>query len=272
MTVAPSYSLLIFGALASYLLGSLHLWYLALARGGGAKTTVSLAPIGATIHAAALVARTFAEGRPPFVGLHESFSFLSWAIVALFLALSTRLHLGSSGVFVLPAATISLFASTIVIREPVLDPLLNSPWLGFHASSSFLGDAAFVVTFGLSVLYLWKEQALKGKRLGRLSTRLPALETLDRLQYDVAWIGFSFLTLGMGSGLVWSFTVGTPISLLDPKVIATAVTWLIYGGILLLRLRARWGGKLQARTAIVGFAAALVTFLGASHFSSHRFL
>jgi ABC-type transport system involved in cytochrome c biogenesis permease subunit len=60
---------------------------------------------------------------------------------------------------------------------------------------------------------------------------------------------------------------------LDPKILATLVTWVIYLTLFSTRVSGSWRGRRAAYGAIFGFAAVLVTFLGVTFVSGqHGFL
>ena len=57
---------------------------------------------------------------------------------------------------------------------------------------------------------------------------------------------------------------------LDPKIVASLVTWLIYLTLFSTRLSGSWRGRRAAYVAIFGFAAVMVTFLGVSLLSGQH--
>ena len=68
-------------------------------------------------------------------------------------------------------------------------------------------------------------------------------------------------------GFVYASRTWTGPWELDPKILASMVTWLIYLVLFATRLGGTWGGRRSAAMAIFGFAAVLATFLGISLWS-----
>ena len=59
----------------------------------------------------------------------------------------------------------------------------------------------------------------------------------------------------------------------DPKVVCAAITWAIYGALLLLRRFRNLRGRKSVYLSMLGFASVLITFIAASHVSRlHGFL
>ena len=178
---------------------------------------------GFVSHTAALLVRGFATGHPPFVGMYEYASCLAWATVLFYLVLQLRHRAQSLGIFVSPVA----FA--------------------------VIGEGAFAVAFASSVMYLLK---LRG------ADRLPSLETLDDLTYRAIVVGYPLFTLGaLFAGAIWAWKAwGRPWGW-DPKEVGSLVIWLIYSAYLHARVTAGWKGKRAAILSILGFAAAIFSFI-----------
>ena len=146
--------------------------------------------------------------------------------------------------------------------------ILRSLWLYLHVPSIFLGYAAFFVAFASGVMYLIQENELKRKRPQGFYYRLPSLEVCDELGYKSLSIGFPFVTLGIVAGALWQ-----PPWPLDPKIIASFITWLTYTVLIAYRLSMGLRGRRAALMAIVGFILVLITFVGTrSQGSAHSFI
>jgi ABC-type transport system involved in cytochrome c biogenesis permease subunit len=78
------------------------------------------------------------------------------------------------------------------------------------------------------------------------------------------------LSLGILTGFIWASRAWEGSWELDPKIVASIVTWLIYLILFSTRLSGSWRGRRAAYVAILGFAAMMVTFLGVSFVSGQH--
>jgi cytochrome c-type biogenesis protein CcsB len=204
-----------------------------------------------------------ATGHMPVNNLHETLSLVSWALVAAFLVLHLKLRVKVLGVYVAPLATFVLFAASQFSQEPSQPQnLLKGFWLVIHIITIFLGDAGFALACGVGVLYLIQENSIKTKSRGFFFKRLPSLELLDSTGYVCVVVGFTMLTVGLVTGMVYAKNIWGRFWSWDPKEVWSAITWLFYAALLHERLTVGWRGRRAAVMAIVGFGVLLFTFLG----------
>ncbi|MBU4504016.1 MAG: cytochrome c biogenesis protein CcsA, partial [Proteobacteria bacterium] len=122
--------------------------------------------------------------------------------------------------------------------------------------------ASFVLAGGLGFMYLAQEHAIKTKKHGFFFRRLPSLELLDTAGYTCIVVGFTMLTIGLATGLVYAKMVWGKFWSWDPKEVWSGITWLLYAALLHERLTVGWRGRKAAIMAIVGLAVLLFTFFG----------
>lgn len=215
------------------------------------------------LHSVTLVSRYIEVGYTPVTNLHESLSFFAWALAGTFLAVDWRLRMP-----VLATTTttlilvLMLFGSLVPMHTQELNPALDSFWLPIHVGLAFMGNAVFTVAFVAAVFYLLQERMLKSKKFSALYYRLPALDTLDMINYRCLTFGFPLMTMGIISGAVWADAAWGTYWSWDPKETWALITWFLYAALLHGRLTTGWRGRRAAIFAIVGFIFLLFTFLG----------
>jgi cytochrome c-type biogenesis protein CcsB len=220
---------------------------------------------GVAAHLCALILLAVSLGRLPLGGSLESLGAYAWLVFALYLILAGRVRGSAIGAFVLPVATAIYVASLFVQRPTILaDSTLDSGWFEVHAVSSFIGYSAFSISFCTGIMYLILARQLERKQMGRLFSRLPSLGVLDQVNYRAVAVGFSLLTVGMITGMAWSYSVWGAAWSWEPVQTCALVTWLIYAAYLHARLVAGWQGARVMTLAVMGFLFSLVTYLGAS--------
>ena len=93
----------------------------------------------------------------PLRNLYESIIFFVWALIAMHLLTEFKYKNRSLGAFVLPVAALALAFIDVSRMSTEIEPLvpaLQSNWLLFHVFLSFIGYAAFGVSFGAATAYL----------------------------------------------------------------------------------------------------------------------
>lgn len=212
----------------------------------------------------ALIGWAFAaSGHMPVNNLHETLTITAWALVGVFLAVHLKFRLKVLGIYVAPLAVFILLAAGQFPREALQpDNLLKSVWLVIHIVAIFGGDAAFALAAGVGALYLIQERNIKAKTRGFFFKRLPSLELLDTTGYACIVSGFTLLSIGLITGMVYAKIVWGRFWAWDVKEVWSAIAWIFYAVLLHERLAVGWRGRRAAVMAIVGFGVLLFTFLG----------
>ncbi len=213
-------------------------------------------------HGASMVLRSIAAGYPAFTTEYEALSSFAWLTVGVYLGVQLRYHLPAVGAVVAPLAftvTLASFAFYTGVRE--LPPNLRSAWLPVHVTAAFLGNAVLALAFCVSLVYLFRERQLKEKRIGGLTSRLPSLEALDRLNYRALVWGFPLLTLGIVTGALFAKHTWGRFWSWEEREIFSLVTWALYAGLLEARMVVGWRGRRAATVTILGFALLFVSLL-----------
>jgi cytochrome c-type biogenesis protein CcsB len=201
-------------------------------------------------------------GRAPLSNMYESLVFFSWTIILLYLIIEWRISNKSIGVLATLIAFLAMAYSSLSDKEiePLL-PALKSNWLISHVVTCFFGYAAFAISFGISILYLFKGRDIKtsGNILSKL---IPDHEVLEELSYQMVIIGFIMLTLGIITGAVWANSAWGTYWSWDPKETWSLITWFVYAAMLHSRLVSGWRGKKLAVFSIIGFCCVIFTYFG----------
>lgn len=201
----------------------------------------------------------------PITNIFESMVFLVWCMLLVFIAIDLLYKLPSILAFLMPFVTIFAIWSLIFIgNEMIMPKNLEKFWLISHIVPTFFGYASFTISFIASIMYITQQRQLRSKLGGSLLTRLPSLESLDKLIWRTLSFGFPLITLGLVFGFIWvrySNVLG-PSWFLDHKVVFGVVAWLVYAALLHIRMIASFHGTKIAILTITGFALIMFTFMG----------
>jgi cytochrome c-type biogenesis protein CcsB len=218
---------------------------------------------GFLCHSAAAGYGTVLSGHIPVHNLRGTLLIAGWAVAGVFLIFQYKYNLKTLGIYAAPLVTLVVITASLLPDVPLqAQNIFNSFWLIIHIIAVFVGEASLALACGAGLLYLVQEHTIKIKIRGFFFKRLPSLELLDNTGYAFIIIGFSMLTLGLITGLVYAKSVWGRFWSWDPKEIWSVVTWLIYAALLHGRLSTGWRGRRAAIMSIIGFAALLFTFLG----------
>jgi cytochrome c-type biogenesis protein CcsB len=232
------------------------------------RITMGSLAFGFVLHTISLITDWTIEGRYPLFGLRETLSFLAWTLVATYGLVIFRYRTQALGSFTLPLVAVLTFIASVTrdattaATGTVTD--INAAWLfPLHTTLLIFAYAAFFVVFISSVMYLLQERELKLKTFSAIFHRLPSLTTINNIATTAVGVGWTLLTLGILTGMVWSQARDNRLWHNDPKEIFAVLTWLLYLALVLYRASAGWRGRRAAWMGVAGFALVLCTFFGA---------
>jgi len=256
---------LLWAAMALYGLGTLLLVPSVVNR-RPAISTASLAALGLGLlaHAGAIAFESAHLHRLPVTDVRSALSFYAFLMTLAFFFLYLRYRITSLGIFMLPFVFVLTLIAAFRPERPFDMSAFRGGWLAVHIGSTILGYTGFFLTFIAAVMYLIQEKELKSRIPRAFYYRLPSLELCDELYYRSLIFGLPLLTIGILTGFIWASRTWKGPWELDPKILASLLTWLIYLVLFSTRVSGGWRGRRAAYVAIFGFAAIMVTFLGVS--------
>lgn len=259
---------LLFSVLAAYVIAAIHsILAFMNKRRTLERVSLSALAVGFSMHTALLVIDWAQDGNYPIFSLRETLSFLAWTLVAAYGLTLYRYRTLALGSFTLPLVALLMFtvALTRDARGAAPGGVVSSgaSWLlPIHPTLLVFSYASFFVVFIASVMYILQERELKMKTFSAVFHRLPSLTTVNEIATSAAEIGFTLLTLGIITGMLWSSSRDGRLWHNDPKEIFAALTWLLYLVLILYRSSANWRGRKAAWMGVAGFALVLFTFFG----------
>ncbi len=218
--------------------------------------------VGFICHTAALFSISFETGHGPYTNFFEYMAFFSWTIVLVYLIVEFRYRIKDLGSFVIPLALLMLAYSNLLPEEIPSSTSVLRFWTTLHYTLSFLGYAAFTLTFGAGLMYIIQEKQLKSKKPGSFYYRLPSLEILDNLNHKLISVGFPLFTMGFVTGSIWVGKAKGHYLSWDPvKTLPLIITWIIYAALFVGRITVGWRRRKAALGAIIGFFMIIITYL-----------
>jgi cytochrome c-type biogenesis protein CcsB len=225
-----------------------------------------VAPAGVVVAfallAGALVARALTVGHAPWSNLHEFSLAFAAALVGAHALLARRHPMdGLAPLTAGLAAGLVGFALSLDDRVDPLVPALQQPiLLTVHVGSAALAYAVAGIAFVAALAEIAQAHARDG------IPGVPSAAALRTIGHRAVLLAFPILTLAIVLGSVWANLAWRSYWSNDPKELAAAATWLVFGAYLhVAGRRDRWGG-LAAWLIVLGFAGVLFTYIGAGLF------
>jgi cytochrome c-type biogenesis protein CcsB len=229
---------------------------------GSARSAVAGVLAATVLLGAALVLRTVLVGHAPWSNLHEFSLAFATGLLATYLLLARAYPIaGLAPLAALLAAGLVGFGLGLDDRVDPLVPALQQPFLlTIHVGAAVAAYAVAGVAFLAAVAEIIQ------RRAGAGLAALPDAATLRAVGHRAVLIGFPILTAAIALGAVWANLAWRSYWSNDPKELAAAATWLVFGAYLhVASRRDRWSA-LAPWLIVLGFAGVLFTYIGAGLF------
>jgi ABC-type uncharacterized transport system permease subunit len=225
---------------------------------GGRIAAVGIAAVGTVIHAAALLEERRLD---PYAALSLGDTLALIGLVIAITALLMSLRPGKRGMAALLFGVAGVLEATF--SEGARRFSVGQPgWeLAFHVAMATTAFAFLTIGMALALAQVLVDRRLRARQpLGWLKILTP-LESLEHGTFQSILAGFTVLTLALVSGAF--FVQDLFAQHLVHKVTLAIVAWVVFGVLLLGRLRFGWRGRQALRWTFAGY-----TLLGLSYFGS----
>jgi ABC-type uncharacterized transport system permease subunit len=212
------------------------------------------------IHLIYLLSRTAEFNHPPITNVFEIFTILAFSVSFSYFILELATDVRGTGPFIVIISIIFQTISTLFIEDFVeVKEVLRSNLLGSHVFTALLGYSGITISAVYGFLYLILYKDIKLNRFGLVFNKLPSLEVLEKLSFYSAIIGFVLLSIAMTIGVIWLPKAFPDFSYSDPKLISSALVWLLYGIGIISKAFGKWRGRKVVVLSIVGFILAIMS-------------
>ncbi|TCP63640.1 cytochrome c biogenesis protein CcsA [Baia soyae] len=149
--------------------------------------------------------------------------------------------------------------------------IMVSELIFVHISLAIIGYVAFSLSSISAFLYYIASFLLKKKQWNRFLTQLPSLGSLQRFSTGSLIVGLPCLAVSLLLGGIWAIQVVQPSVWIDPKMIASLLTLIVYSLILWQWRRIGWQGKRLAWWNVVAILVMIGNVL-LSRWSFHHWV
>lgn len=177
--------------------------------------------------------------------------------LTLFALRRPAVHLGLA---VFPAAAAGVLAGTFA-AQPAEAVSIGPGWgLRAHIVLSLVAYSLLTLAAVQACVLAWQDRALRRAHGAPALARLPALETMEEMLFQLIGFGFALLTLALLSGLV--FVNDLFGQHLAHKTVLSLAAWAVFGVLLWGRWRSGWRGGTALRWTLGGYVVLLLAYFG----------
>lgn len=192
------------------------------------------------------------------LGLYPMLSLTTFAVTSVLWISGLRRDVNSLFVVVFPVAAVSVLLQLSI--EGAYTPRDDiSRGIGTHIVLSVFAYALLTVAALQAAFLSFGNYELKHHKLETVK-RLPPLETMEALMFEMLGAGLILLSLSILSGFLFLQDIRNP-GLIHHTVI-TMAAWLVFAILLWGRVKLGWRGAIASRWALSGFALLVVGYFG----------
>lgn len=195
-------------------------------------------------------------------------SFVIWLIALLILLAALRKPIETLTLFIFPLATISILL-VLLFPQIYIVKTAQDPQQLWHILLSALTFSVLCIAGLQAVLLVIQDQQLHNKYTSVWVQKLPALETMETLLFQIIAVGFLLLTLLIITS-VYSFHQRVTLGLIQ-KIILAVIAWIIFGLLLLGRHAFGWRGRKAIYGTLVGVLILIITYFGSILLTEYYF-
>jgi ABC-type uncharacterized transport system permease subunit len=195
----------------------------------------------------------------PFsIGLLEALSLLAWtlSVLACFIAIERQNR--ALGAILLCSAAFG--AAATGTRHTFAAETAPGWELTAHILLS-MGAAALLFAAAVTALLLvFLDRRLRTRRLADLPIALPPLDALEKVMFRLIGAGFVLLSLALLTGFI--FVTNLFAQHLVHKTVLALIAWVLFGVLLVGRVRYGWRGRAAMRWTLSGFSVLVLAYFG----------
>lgn len=186
-------------------------------------------------------------------------SLIMW-VMALLWVLSVRVKpVESLGLVLFPLAALSILLAALFPSHSTLHASLQFG-TKLHILSSILAYSLLFLGAVQAVFLALQEKQLRRKHPGLVMRRLPPLQVMEQLLFQMLTGGFLLLTASLLSGAM--FLEDIFAQHLVHKTILSMLAWGIFALLLWGRWRYGWRGRTAVRWTLIGFTVLMLAYFG----------
>ena len=184
------------------------------------------------------------------------------ALVVLIYLLGTYIHpIKSLGVVTLPVAILNILFA-IIWGDNITLIQHQTPIFFWHIGLSIAGFTVLTLSVLQSLMLALQEYSVKQKRFQKFGSLLPPIQTMERVLFELIWLGFALLSIAIILGGIYNYqTLGSLLSLNHHNLLAV-LSWCVFVILLYGRHVKGWRGIQTVKWTIGAFVLLNLGYFG----------
>ena len=192
--------------------------------------------------------------------LFNTISLISLFFLFFYVIFSLYRPIVSLGILAAPTALAGMIVGYIG-RAPYRPITDISVGLEAHILLSLAAYCVLLMAAVQALFLRLQIRELKHQSIHRFwVNKLPSLQSMESLLFDMLLVGFVLLSIALGIGFV--YVEDLMAQHLAHKTVFSVLSWLLFGALLLGNWRAGWRGKRAANMTIYAFILLAIGFVG----------
>ncbi len=192
------------------------------------------------------------------IGIYPMASLTTLAIVAIVVVSSLRRPVENLLIVLLPIATISV-ALTLLMKGAYTPRTDISTGIMIHIVLSVIANSLLAVAAFEAAFLSLGDYEMKHRNIAVLR-RLPPLQTMESLLFELLWTGLIFLSLSIISGFIFLDDIYDRGLIHHTSI--TFAAWIVFAVLLWGRFQLGWRGTVASRWTLAGFGLLLLGYFG----------
>ena len=196
------------------------------------------------------------------LGFYSIASLIGWIMAVLVTLSGIRKPLQNLFVVVYPIAATALAVTLLMFSaDKTGKPIMQwSPQLTSHILLSIFAYSVLAIAALQAALLALQDHHLRNHQASGLIMRLPPLQVMEQLLFELVWIGVILLTASILTGVF--FIEDIFAQHLAHKTILSIVAWIFFSALLLGRHVLGWRGTTAIRWTGGGYILLMLAYFG----------
>ncbi|MBE9533038.1 MAG: cytochrome c biogenesis protein CcsA [Proteobacteria bacterium] len=192
------------------------------------------------------------------LSLFTTLTIATWLMAFIAFIIGIKKPIAHPGIVIYPLVAFSLVLKSALPTEQAV--ALANPALEWHILLSLAAYSLFTLAALQAVVLAVQEQQLRQRHLAGLLQKLPPLQSMEAILFQLISVGFILLTIGLFTGIVFIDNIFAQH--LVHKTLLSIVSWCVFAILLWGRLQYGWRGKTAIKWTLIGFSFLVLAYFG----------
>ena len=185
------------------------------------------------------------------------FSLVAWLVALLLIVLSLAKPVENLSLFIFPMAALSILVAVAVPGQHVIDTAKDPQQL-VHILLSVASFGVFTLATVQSIILAIQERRLRDKQASGIWLKLPALDVMESILFQLIILGFMLLTVLLVTSFYFYHQVLWQRFL--QKSILACLAWVVFAALIVAHKFLGWHGRKAAYCTLLGVCLLLLTY------------